>query len=368
MASTQITPEPTSEPTVDAPGPSTAATQFRARLSHLNDEEFHMLVEELRDEASRSRLREAFWISVIIHMVVLFLIATAPKFLPRSMVTIASPQDMIDKQRQLTYLDLPPDLQKAPRQVQSDVISDKNRTAQSRTPRPDQKLLDRLLRDNRRTGLPGSQSAQSQHPTPQQMAQMQQQQQSQQQSQQSAAQAAQRQMERPALQSPEEERPSTANPFKLPSASPGTAIQQAARAAATSRGGEGDYGLGPAPPNTNVRGSVEITTDTMGVDFGPYLERIRYEVQRNWYTQIPEIARPPMMKKGVVALQFAIMPDGSVQNLGIVKYSGDVSLDRAAWSGITLSNPFPSLPKQFKGPYLGLLFRFYYNPDSNELR
>jgi outer membrane biosynthesis protein TonB len=48
--------------------------------------------------------------------------------------------------------------------------------------------------------------------------------------------------------------------------------------------------------------------------------------------------------------------------------SGDVSLDRAAWGGITNSNPFPPLPAEFRGQYLALRFRFYYNPDRNELR
>jgi hypothetical protein len=48
--------------------------------------------------------------------------------------------------------------------------------------------------------------------------------------------------------------------------------------------------------------------------------------------------------------------------------SGDVSLDRAAWGGITASNPFPPLPKEFGGSYLSLRFRFYYNPDRNDLR
>jgi len=48
--------------------------------------------------------------------------------------------------------------------------------------------------------------------------------------------------------------------------------------------------------------------------------------------------------------------------------SGDVALDRAAWGAITGSNPFPPLPKEFPGQNLGLLFRFYYNPDKSDLR
>ena len=47
--------------------------------------------------------------------------------------------------------------------------------------------------------------------------------------------------------------------------------------------------------------------------------------------------------------------------------SGDVALDRAAWAGISGSNPFPPLPTDFTGPYLALRFRFYYNPDKADL-
>ncbi len=44
--------------------------------------------------------------------------------------------------------------------------------------------------------------------------------------------------------------------------------------------------------------------------------------------------------------------------------SGDVSFDRAAWGGITASNPFAPLPSEYHGPYLALRFNFYYNPNK----
>jgi hypothetical protein len=36
--------------------------------------------------------------------------------------------------------------------------------------------------------------------------------------------------------------------------------------------------------------------------------------------------------------------------------------------GITASNPFPPLPNEFGGQYLGLRFAFYYNPDKSDLQ
>ena len=73
------------------------------------------------------------------------------------------------------------------------------------------------------------------------------------------------------------------------------------------------------------------------------------------------------MKKGKVSIEFAIMKDGSVAGMRLVSPSGDVSFDRAAWGGITGSNPFPPLPSEFRGKYLALRFHFYYNPDKSDL-
>jgi hypothetical protein len=49
--------------------------------------------------------------------------------------------------------------------------------------------------------------------------------------------------------------------------------------------------------------------------------------------------------------------DGSMQLVG---RSGDSALDRAAWGALTGSS-YPSLPKDFHGPYLELRAYFLYN-------
>jgi TonB family protein len=157
------------------------------------------------------------------------------------------------------------------------------------------------------------------------------------------------------------------------STSPGSLIEQAARAAAASRGtfggggAGGDYGLG-ARSGAKVQGNMEILSDTQGVDFGPYLARVLHDVRENWYALIPESARPPLLERGKVSIQFAILKDGRVAGMRLEAPSGDVSLDRAAWGGITASNPFPPLPREFNGAYLALRFHFFYNPDKNDLQ
>ena len=106
----------------------------------------------------------------------------------------------------------------------------------------------------------------------------------------------------------------------------------------------------------------------MGVDFGPYLQRVLQAVRTNWYAIIPEVAQSPLRKKGNVAIEFVITKSGAVAGMRLVGPSGDVALDRAAWGGITGSNPFPPLPTEFRGENLALRFRFYYNPSKNELQ
>jgi hypothetical protein len=126
--------------------------------------------------------------------------------------------------------------------------------------------------------------------------------------------------------------------------------------------------LAGQPPTDSVdlkpvhggQGIVEILSDTRGIDFGPYLQRILRDIRSNWYKLIPESAK---LKKAKVAIEFAITKEGKVPDMRLVAKSGDVSLDDAAWGSITASEPFRPLPSEFTGPYLALRFRFYYNPD-----
>jgi TonB family protein len=326
--------------------------------------ELHLLLEELRDDYSRSRMREAVWISIILHFVVFVAIRTAPRWLPQRSVQLVTAQDQL-QQRELTYLEQPPDTQVLKQRPPTDRISDKDRQAISRNPVPDKQTLEQMAR-NRLSGAPGPTLPQNQ-PAPQAMA---------------ANQAAPnpatgtqagQEDETPSndearLKSPP---PGRDNVFRslAASQSPSAAVEQAARASALARGGGagGNWGA-PGGAGVSLRGNIDILSDTMGVDFNPYLQRILETVRNNWYTIIPESARAPLFKQGTVIIQFVIMKDGSVQGMQLPGPSGDVALDRAAWGGITNSNPFPPLPAEFKGQYLALRFRFLYNPDRSHIR
>ena len=316
-----------------------------------------VLVLEFNDERSRSRLREAGLLSVIFH---LLLIMTVPSLLHYSFnkkVKVWTAQEIIERNRQLTYVEMPKDSQRVTKHVESDIISDKDRVAVSRHPTLDEKTM-RELRDSAMRH-PGPVAPPS--PPPQQQAQAQ-----------PAPPKSGNQMAR--LEPPPATNPNVPNLFARTPLSAGSAIEQAARESASHRssgigsgGGGGDIGgLGGGGRGATARGDLDILSDTMGVDFGPYLERVIQDVRTNWYNIIPVAAYPPLRKKGRVAIQFAILKDGSVAGMKLESPSGDVSLDRAAWGGITASNPFPPLPTEFSGQYLLLRFRFYYNPDRTD--
>jgi len=350
-----ITPTTPRDQLSEAPG-LYDASHWETAYRHFDEDAVPALLLHLQDDLTRARRREAAWLSVIVHLLVIILFVNQPRiegfyrrvFLHQQPIMRVSVQDLL-KQKELTYLELPPDLQKVPKRPNSDVISDKDRTASSRTPQLDAKALKKII-DSSRPGRPGPGGPPAQEtpqaasaPPPSPAPQIQQQQQT-------PPQISQ-------IQPPQIEKP----PVKFGGAvSAGSAIDQAARAAAQSRGGYGgdggDFGLNQGKAGT--MGPLEILTDTMGVDFNPYLSRVIHEVKEHWYQLIPESAS---MKRGKVVLQFAILPDGSVAGLQIVASSTDTALDRPAYGSITGSNPFPPLPKEFTGPYLGLRFSYYYN-------
>ncbi len=310
-------------------------------------------------------MREAFWISVAVHLAVVLFLFFTPKIFPGIKgVVLISPEDLMRNQ-QMTYLDLPPDMQKAPKVApKTDVLSDKNRIAESRHPTLDKKTLEELKRAGppKLPSAPAQQQAQA-APQPAQQAPQQQPNQGQQMAQLQNAIP----QDNPRLPTQQQGTPN----FRAMMSSPGGAVAEAAREVAAGRtggsaGSGGFYGAGPGGSALKM-GPAEVLSDTQGVDFGPYLSRVLDAVRRNWYNLIPEEARPPLLKKGKLSIEFVILPNGKVAGMTLRSPSGDVALDRAAWGGITASVPFAPLPNEFHGPYLALRFHFFYNPGKGDL-
>jgi len=113
--------------------------------------------------------------------------------------------------------------------------------------------------------------------------------------------------------------------------------------------------------------SAEILSDTQGVDFTNYIQRLLATLKRNWDAVMPESAM--MGDRGLTSTTFKIRPDGSVvpPDPILERTSGKEPLDNAAMSAIHASNPFEPLPSQFHGPYLELRIWFDYNIPLDQL-
>ncbi len=321
----------------------------------------HLLI-QLQDDLTRSRWREAVWISIIAHLVlgiILWNFKLIQGMIPwRTAVVV--PVDA-SKDKNLTFLALPPDLQKLSRRPNTNIASDKNRLSMSQHPELNPKQLKKILAAAP-PGKPGPTGTQAPQPSPPQATS---------QNQSPSPQQGQQPAQRPQFESNQtaqlqEPKPNAFSKYGT-GMTAGDAIRQATQGAAANRaaggGQDGDFGLGTHAHGARM-GPFEILSDTQGVDFGPYLQRILQEVKEHWYELIPESAE---MKKGKLTLEFAITKDGQVAGLKLVASSGDAALDRPAWGSITGSNPFPPLPAEFTGPFLALRFRFYYNPDKADL-
>jgi TonB family protein len=350
MPSTEVPTSPPGRP------PEPFSRRKRVRYEELEPDELLHLIDRLEDERSRALRREGIWISVIAHLILFWFLFYGPR---AHRVHVVNPD--ANKQKDMTFLNLPPDAQRPVKPPKQAPPSDKDRMAQSRHPTLDKKTLQQL-EAMRKAGPPIPTAPQQAAPP-------------------SPASAPQQQAQpRPATPPPPppptnqsllnepKPVPTPAKPsFDNGPQTAGDAIRQAERNAA--RGpASGDYGQNAPSQHQAVQAGADILSDTMGVDFGPYMRRVIEATRRSWYPIIPESARPPLDKQGRVGIRFKIYPDGSVKEMILEFPSGDVSLDRAAWGGVTGASPYPPLPKDFKGPFLELRFGFFYNLDPDKFR
>ena len=358
MPTLEIPPNP-APPTPTPERPPKVATR---RFGELEEHELIYLLDSIDDEISRARFRESIYVSVILCLALAWFAFYGPRVLFHE-GRIANPKANVAEKKELPFIDLPKSLVKTPKVAKN--LSDQNRVAQ--TPKPVAKPQPPAARP----GAPGAQAAQRQlpnapQPQPQRPSPPQQAQQ-----QQPPAPQPQQQQPRPTQNAaiPDAPKPSSNSSsrpnFGTPT-SPGQSNRDAASAAV--RGSGGNYGSGPSR-QSGVEGA-EILSDTLGVDFWPYIKRLLRILYDSWLPLIPEETRPPLNKEGTTQISFTINPDGSLAAHGmrLDSTSHDVAIDRAAWGSITGVGQFPPLPKEFKGPNLQLRIHFVitHNPVKND--
>jgi len=324
--------------------------------------QLHLLL-ELESEVVRWRRRTMFLLSVLLHGVAILILLFSPNLFRRGAEMMGirlEPQPG----KESTFLWFPPEVLKRLQEPppDTDILSDRDRRAQGKSPIINP-FGNRMPYSEGNTPLPeiaggGTPPALSPPPSPPPLPP-------------GAGSAA---APPPPPESKEEARlrledvpPAGGGQsrLRLSTTTPGDAIRQSLEAAARGRASGPGEGPGDSPmqlrnydPNFSTEAPL-ILSDTRGVDFGPYLARVVFNVRRNWYSMIPVAAK--LGQKGRVGIVFEILKDGSVPQLRLVASSGSVPLDRAAIGAIQASNPFPPLPEEFTGEHLVLQFIFLYN-------
>jgi len=317
--------------------------------------------EQLEGRWTWERLVALASLSVLTHVVLALLIVAAVVAMPKNSPIVLTTRELLREDN--VFLTAPPDTQKPRERPETNVLSDKDRVQSTRVPRPDRKTLNELA-DNLRPGAPAPPAGAPSASPPMQ--------------------AALPPAQKPPLAPGGGLTPSGNDAqLRLPNtgarrlpdfgapATAGSVVQEAARAASGQRGGSvdgGEYGSGPGLAATPHRGDFEILSDTLGVDFAPYMKRMRITIYNNWMAVMPESAFPPWRKRGTVVIEFSVLKDGTITGVRLVSSSGDVSLDRAAYAAITASNILSALPADFRGDYLTIRAIFHYNPDRNTVR
>jgi protein TonB len=91
--------------------------------------------------------------------------------------------------------------------------------------------------------------------------------------------------------------------------------------------------------------------------YGWYIESVKRRIQSNWLQNtIDPGVRAARTAHAVV--QFTINKDGSVKDIRIQTSSGNLSMDNSGLRAIMQSNPMPSLPPDYSGTYVQVLFDF----------
>src|ERR1700727_2837342 len=91
----------------------------------------HLLI-QLQDDLARSRRREAAWISIIVHIILIVFLAKIENFEKYFPWHTAVASKNLTSGKDLTFLELPPDLQKLQHRPSTNIASHKNRGAMTR--------------------------------------------------------------------------------------------------------------------------------------------------------------------------------------------------------------------------------------------
>jgi hypothetical protein len=311
------------------PAESASPVVRGSRWIDYDTHELLQLISDLEDERRWSRLREGFWLAILFHLALLSAVTWIPKYIFKIPPVID--QNKLRQHKDFTYLDtpftLPPKLAVKPL---------------TKPPLIDKETLEAMKRANPPAAEAAPKPAAPPAPPPPPPS------------------------EQSQLESPRPAAVPARPNFALGSQNPADQLREAMKGARNHGTGEdnlpGRGGLSRHPGAGT--GGIEVLSDTQGVDFNSWLARWHWETEHTWDPLIPDEVNPPILKSGMVAIRFKVLPNGRLMDGSLILEgrSGDVALDRAAWGALTGSN-YPPLPRDFHGPYLELRAFFLYNME-----
>jgi TonB C terminal len=116
------------------------------------------------------------------------------------------------------------------------------------------------------------------------------------------------------------------------------------------RGGGVGPGIGPGSGLALGTGGGTLSLDTANFPFTYYLRQVTNRIEANWLR--------PQESLGRVIVYFRIKRDGTIVEPQIYESSRNQSVDLLASGAIKRSEPFPPLPIEFGGDYLGIYLCF----------
>ena len=307
------------------------------RFGELEEHELVHLLDSIEDERARARFRESIYISVFFWMVVVWVLLYGPRYLWHA-PKLLDPMAVLKDREQLTRLNAP-------------VIRPRPAPGPKGEPKVDNHTLEKLR---------AATAAKAPTPAP------------------APAPVATAPNPAPSPAAPPPPPAPTPQPSRTPPpivadaptpqaptrpnfSTPGTAsdaMRSAINGVAHDRGGGGPMGISGTPHGTGAGAGVDILSDTQGVNFNPYIQKILREIYEQWIPLLPDETRPPISKTGTTLIRFTILPDGRVSAMNLDGSTHDDAINKAAWGSINAVGQFPPLPKEFHGPNLELRIDF----------
>jgi TonB family protein len=304
--------------------------------------------------------REGVLLSIIVHLIGIIVILTAPRWLPESLrtprqVAVVQPQEQRESPR-FVFVEPRVDM-KALEPPEKAEPSDQDREARTRerAPVPANPLPRSEGNTRQRVEQMDRERARGRGPAPDPAA---------------------GQPAPPAPEPPQQEPPPVAE-LRLPEVPPAVRLQPppepAPKAGTAGRGSSGGS-LGDSLRNLqryiqrdqfeNAQGGGSfgpaIQFDTKGVEFGPWIRRFIAQVRGNWEPLIPLAA---MSMTGHVVVTFNVHKDGRITDLTVVGPSNVPAFNTAAYGALASSNPTVALPPEYPADQAFFTVTFFYNED-----